>query len=86
MSSAKKLTKKDEEALELGKKLQQFYETGYVNKKQALSFTFVKAVITGFGIFLGGTILVALVLWILGFFDQIPLIEHIVRVINSGLQ
>lgn len=84
MSSTKKPN--DKELLELGKKLQAFYETGYIDRKQALKYTFIKSLIAGFGAFLGGTILVALLLWILSFFDQVTLVDHIVKIIHHGLQ
>lgn len=62
---------------ELGKKLVAFYESGYVDKKQAISFSFLKGLAGGFGAFLGGTILIALLLWILSLFDSVPLIDTI---------
>jgi hypothetical protein len=67
----------DKQYEELGKKLVSFYETGYVNKKQALKYSFLKGVAGGFGAFLGGTLLIALLLWILSLFDQIPFIDAI---------
>jgi len=67
----------DKQYQELGKKLVNFYELGYTNKKHAISFSFFKGLAGGFGAFLGGTILIGLVLWILSLFDQIPFIESI---------
>lgn len=67
----------NQEYEELGKKLIAFYESGYVDKKQAIGFSFLKGVAGGFGAFLGGTILIALLLWILSLFDQVPLIDTI---------
>lgn len=67
----------DTQYQELGKKLVTFYETGYVDKKQALTFSFLKGVAAGFGAFLGGTILIALLLWILSLVDQVPFVDAI---------
>ena len=72
---AKKLT--DKEYQDLGKKLVSFYESGYVDKKQAVSFSFLKGLAGGFGAFLGGTILIGLLLWLLSLFDHIPFIDGI---------
>lgn len=83
MAKSSHLTQQDKQ-LELGKKLQSFYESGYVNKKQAILFSFYKGVAAGFGAFLGGTILIALLLWILGFFDNLTLVDHFVRIISQG--
>jgi hypothetical protein len=71
-----RLTAEEKQQLELGKKLQQFYDLGYVNKKQAILFTFYKGLASGFGAVIGGTIIVALLLWLLSQFGQVPLIGH----------
>ncbi len=63
----------DKELLELGKKLQGFYDAGYVNRKQALLFSFLKGLVTGFGAFLGGTVLIGVVLAIISLFKDLPL-------------
>lgn len=68
-----KLTGKQYE--DLGKKLIAFYESGYVDKKQALSWSFLKGLAGGFGAFLGGTIVIGLLLWVLSLFDQVPFID-----------
>jgi len=84
MGKNKKLNQK--ELLELGQKLEQFYNTGYVNKKQALLFSLYKGVATGFGVFLGGTIIIALLIWVLSLFGQVPLVGHFVDRLNQTLQ
>lgn len=76
-----KLTEKQYQ--ELGKNLVSFYETGYVNKKRALSFTFLKGVAGGFGAFLGGTILIGLLLWLLSQFDQLPFVDFLRQSLNK---
>lgn len=68
-----------DEQLELGKKLQQFYEMGYVNKKQAVLFSFYKGMAGGLGAFLGGTIIIGLLLWILSLFSNVQFMNHIVN-------
>lgn len=75
----------DKELLELGKKLQYFYETGYINKKQALSFSFLKGMATGVGAFLGGTLVVALLLALLSLFTDIPLLGRLIEMLNQAL-
>lgn len=71
-----RLTPEEKQQLELGQKLQQFYNLGYINRKQALLFTFYKGLASGFGAIIGGTIVVALLIWILSKFGQVPLIGH----------
>lgn len=79
----KKLT--DKELTDLGQKLQDFYELGYVNKKSALGYTLLKGVAQGFGIFIGGTVVVALVAWVLGAFDQVPLVQPLVEAVQRSI-
>jgi hypothetical protein len=67
----------DKQLQDLGKKLVTLYETGYVDKKQALTWSFLKGLAGGLGAFLGGTIVIALLLWILSAFDQLPFVDAI---------
>jgi len=83
MATEKNLSEK--ELLELGKKLQQFYDAGYVNKKQAVLFSFYKGVASGLGAFLGGTIVIALLVWILSLFHQLPFAGHIQDALHQAL-
>ena len=76
---AKKEITQQDELIELGKKLQNFYNMGYVNKKQALLFSFYKGLASGAGAFLGGTVIIVLLLWILSLFNQIPFAGHFVN-------
>lgn len=85
MKKSSKETLTNEELIALGKKLQDFYDSGYVNKKQALYFSFLKGIVAGFGAFLGGTLVVVLVLWVLSLFDQAPFVGPIVESLNKTL-
>lgn len=78
-------TLEEKQQLELGKKLQQFYNLGYVSKKQAILFSFYKGVASGFGAIIGGTIIVALLIWILSQFGQVPLAGHFVNSIRQTI-
>lgn len=84
MAKAKK--SKQEEQQELGKKLQQFYDSGYINKKQTILFSFYKGIASGFGVIIGGTIVLALIMWIVGLFDEVPLIGHFVDSFNNTIE
>lgn len=77
--------KSDKELIELGKKLQDFYETGYINKKQALTFSFLKGLATGVGAFLGGTLAIALLLGLLSLFTEVPLLGRLIEMLNNVL-
>lgn len=76
----------DKQYLELGKKIVTFYEMGYVDKKTALTFAFLKGVAGGFGAFLGGTILIALILWLLSLLGHIPFVDEIAQSVQKTLE
>lgn len=76
----------EKELQELGRQLKDFYELGgYVDKWKALKFTALKGMAQGFGIFIGGTAVVAFVAWILGAFDQIPLVKSVVEAFQRSV-
>jgi hypothetical protein len=75
----------DKELQELGQKLREVIEVGYVNRKQALWFSFLKGMATGFGAFLGGTILIGLLLGLLSLFTEIPLIGQVIENFRNSL-
>lgn len=77
--------KSNKELLELGQKLQDFYETGYINKKQALAFSFLKGMATGVGAFLGGTLVIALLLGLLSLFTDVPIVGRLIEMLNNAL-
>lgn len=70
---------------QLGRDLWSLYELNYKNRKRMYIFTFGKGIAQGFGIFLGGTILVAVLLYSLSFFEQVPLLSPIVEKLNAVL-
>lgn len=74
----------DKELAEIGKKMMYYYQTGFISYKQSLKYTFVRGVVYGFGLFLGGTIVVAIVLWLLSLFDQVPFINHIINTLQNS--
>lgn len=82
-TSKSKSTPSDKELVELGKKLQSIYETGYADKRQSILFSFYKGVAAGFGAFLGGTILIAILIWILNLFSN-PWADRIINSLTSS--
>ena len=82
----KTVASENKELIELGKKLQAFYDSGYINRKQALMFSFLKGIAAGFGAFLGGTIVVALLLWMLSQFQYLPFVKNISNSVQDTIQ
>lgn len=50
------------------------FEDYYAHRKEVYKMNFVRGVFFGIGSVLGGTIIVALLIWILSFFVQLPVI------------
>lgn len=59
---------------QLGKMLQNIYESGYIDRNAALKMSFLKGIAAGFGGVIGATIIVALTIWVLSLFDNVPLL------------
>jgi len=84
---AQKLSKHTEkELIELGEMLINIHDLGYVNKRRALTYAFLKGMATGVGAFLGGTIVVALLFGILSLLGHVPLLDRVVEIIQEALR
>ena len=83
--TVKKMTPKDYE--KLGKALEEVYLIGYANPRRFLWFSFLRGIVYGLGIFIGGTIVVAIVISVLTQFNDVPvigpLVEKIVEIVQS---
>lgn len=72
---------------ELGRRLNNIYQMGYVSRWEMMKMGFLKGVAAGLGGVIGATLVVALLLWILSLFDDItflrPLVENIEELIRT---
>jgi hypothetical protein len=85
-SKPSKQTKQKIDHEQLGKMLVNIYETGYIDRNQAYKMSFVKGLLAGFGGVIGATLVVALVLWMLSFFQEIPLVDRVYDNLQSQVQ
>jgi len=81
---SKKLNSADYERL--GRAIEAIYETNYVNRLRMYKMSFVKGVVAGFGGVVGATIVVAILLWVLNLFDQVPLLGPLSDKIHDTVQ
>jgi len=82
MSTEKK--KSDKYYEDLGKSLESILLLGYTKPSRMLLFTFLKGIVYGVGIFIGGTIVIALLVWTLQKFNSVPLIGPLVqKIVNQ---
>lgn len=71
---------------ELGKMLVNIYESGYIDRNQAYKMSFVKGLLGGLGGVIGATIIVGLLLWVLSFFKEIPLVGPVFERTQQTIQ
>lgn len=71
---------------QLGRMLTNIYESGYINHNQAYKYSFLKGVATGVGGVIGATVVIALILWGLSLFQEIPLIGPITQKVQTSIE
>ncbi len=62
------------------------YESGYMDRAQSYKMSFIKGILGGFGGVLGATIVVALLLWVLSFFKEVPLLGPVLDNVRHTVQ
>lgn len=82
--SAKKMSNKDYE--QLGRRMEQVYTSGYASKGRLFYMSFVKGIGYGLGIFIGGTIVVGVVISLLTQFEEVPVLGQLAQKINASIQ
>ena len=75
----------DKKRVEFAKQIEFMYEATNPGWRKLLTFAFLKGMATGLGIFIGGTIIVALLLWILSGLGQIPFLDNITDSVKDTL-
>lgn len=81
--SKKQLSVSDYE--KLGRTLENIFEGGYVNHWRVYRINLVRGIFFGFGSVIGGTLLIATILWLLSFFTELPLIGDFVDTIRGSI-
>ena len=83
---AKETKMTDKKRLEFAKQVEYMYEALNPNWRKLLTFSFLKGMATGLGVFLGGTIVVGLLLWILSGLGQLPFLNDITKSAKDTLE
>lgn len=78
------LSKKEREAF-TKQQLEYFFEMSNPSWGRVIKFSFIKGLATGFGVFLGGTIVVAIVLWLLGIIGHVPFLNDFTESAKESL-
>lgn len=83
-SDKSKMTAKDYE--KLGRSLEQVLLSGYTNKRRFFMYTFIRGMVYGLGLFIGGTIVVGIVMSVLVQFQDALIIGDLVKKIVEIVQ
>lgn len=78
--------KKSEEYKKLGQQIEAMYDTISPDRKKLYKTAFLKGVAQGVGGVVGATVVVALLIWLLSLFQEIPVLGHFVDSIQNTLQ
>lgn len=70
----------------LGKMMENIYESHYSNRWRAYRMSFVKGIFGGLGGVIGATIVVALLAWILTLTQHVPFLEDLSRNTRNTLE
>lgn len=68
---------------ELGRIVASVYETGYLDAAKSYKMSFIKGMFQGLGGVIGATLLVALLLWLLSLFNELPFLGDIVDQVQT---
>ena len=79
-------TKSSAEYEKMGQAVDALLQSEYLERKQAYKSRFLLGIVSGIGGVLGATIVLAILLWILSLFDQIPFIDNIRETLNNQRQ
>ncbi|HET8671463.1 MAG TPA: DUF5665 domain-containing protein [Candidatus Saccharimonadales bacterium] len=88
MPIKKKLQEKitDAKRIEFAKQIELFYEVSHADMKKIALGAFVKGVATGLGVFLGGTIIVSLLVWLLSLLPSLPFVGNISKAAEKSIE
>lgn len=92
MFGKKKKNKKDEREISvsdyerLGRSLADVIEGGYASHWRIFKINFMRGVFFGLGSLIGGTIVVALIIWTLSLFTEIPVIGDVFETIQDSVK
>lgn len=76
----------DQQRIEFAKQIEMLYEAAHASTKKIFLLSLLKGVATGLGVFLGGTLVVALLLWILSLAGHVPFIGEVSQSAEQSIQ
>lgn len=66
--------------------LESLFEDYYAHRYKVYWMNLVRGIWFGFGSIIGGTIVVALLLWVMSFLNEVPFVGHFVQSFQNSMQ
>lgn len=66
--------------------LEDLFDDYYAQRYKVYKMNFIRGIVFGFGSVIGGTLMIALLLWILTFFNELPFIGRFTETIQHSIQ
>lgn len=70
----------------LGRAMEQVYVSGYASRKRLFLMSLYRGIGYGLGIFVGGTIIVALIAYAISQFETVPFLKDVIEPIRNTVQ
>ena len=77
---------KSEDYEKLGRQIESMYDAVNPDRTKLYRTAFLKGIAQGVGGVIGATVIVALLIWLLSLFQEIPVLGHFVDSIQNSLQ
>lgn len=71
---------------QMGRQLDALYDAVHPDRRALYKAAFIKGVLSGVGGVIGATLVVALLLWLLSLFAELPLIGNFIETIQDTLE
>lgn len=84
MKLNRKLT--DQQRIAFAKQVEYMYEAAWGSWKHVIGLALLRGIAMGFGIVIGGTILIALLAWLLGSLENIPLLGDLAETARETVE
>lgn len=71
---------------QIAKALEVLFAEGYIDRKKLYLENFIRGIVFSAGTVIGATLVIALLVWILSLFDQIPLVGPLIEDTRQTIQ
>lgn len=76
----------DQQRVAFAKQVEYMYEAVWGSWKHVMGLALLRGIAMGFGIVIGGTVLIALLAWILGGLESIPLLGNVAETARETVE